>query len=168
MAIEHEIKYVLKASAFVEACMRGCDPARLEQHYLTDECRIRRTTTQAGTEAVFTFKRMTDQGLVEIETDIADADYERLLPTATHGLIKHRTSFDVDDEHWDIDLFEAPNGRFVLAEVEMPDDRDKPNHLPSFVAAHLVLEAGKDKAWANANLSKPGNLEKAVAYVAAR
>ena len=29
MAIEHEIKYVLKASAFVEACMRGCDPACL-------------------------------------------------------------------------------------------------------------------------------------------
>jgi len=161
MAIENELKYILRPEAFKAAMEKG-EVRKIEQHYLGDGLRMRRDTANGETSITFTFKRRVASGLVEIETHISDTDYALLFPTVTHGISKQRISFTSGDEHWDVDLFETSAGSFVMAEVEMPDGQLAPKWIPEFVSENLILPVGTDLEWSNAAMAQPGALEKAA------
>lgn len=159
MPIENEIKYLLRHGAFEEALQRGGPFKAIEQHYVGEGCRVRCTKEAwADAQYEFTFKKMTEDGLVEIPAPISKLDYDRLAGTSSGTIRKRRTSFAIDDVKWDVDLFTTDAGLFVIAEPEMPEGMDAPAALPGFVANHLLLELGRDPIWSNQAMSRPERL----------
>lgn len=142
MPIENEYKYVLRFDPELVA-MLGAG-RRLQQGYVSPDARIRSITDADGTARYwFTFKKWTDEGLVEIEPEITKADFERLWPVTVTRLIKTRYTFD-DGGHWDVDLFgDVDRPYFVLAEVELPEGATEPP-IAQRLAPFLIRAVGKD------------------------
>lgn len=159
LPIENEIKYLLRAEAFDAALEEHGPVVVIEQYYVAENCRVR-SMRQVGLPArrVFTFKKATRSGLVEIETEIGEEDYDLLKEAAIGGISKTRTSFRRGEVEWDVDRFETGNGCFVIAEPEMPLGMDVPTELPSWLTRHLVRELGRDPEWSNQSMSRPGRL----------
>jgi CYTH domain-containing protein len=144
MPIENERKFVLDEDGGLEASLAqapGVVRSRLAQGYLDSPgVRIRSVETGGRTRYVFTFKRPVDGQMVEIETDIDEADFKRLWSVCRETLAKTRYSWADGRFHWDIDFFKTSDGRtyFALAEVEMPEQERQPPEVPARLVGHLV------------------------------
>jgi CYTH domain-containing protein len=128
MPIENERKFVLlDDDGRLEAQLAkepGVVRSVLRQAYLdASGVRIRAIQKADVVRHVFTYKRPVDSQTVEIETDIAAADFERLWKLRRETLSKTRYSWDEGRFHWDVDFFKTDEGQtyFALAEVEMPE-----------------------------------------------
>lgn len=166
MPIENEIKYLLRAEAFEAAIGERGHVVVIEQYYVAENCRVRSTRSEdRPVRHVFTFKKATRSGLVEIETGIDEHDYDLLKESAASGIAKTRTSFQRGEVKWDVDRFETGNGGFVIAEPEMPVGMDAPTEMPAWVTQHLVRELGRDPEWSNQAMSRPGRLAEIATMV---
>jgi len=94
----------------------------------------------------FTFKQNTTNGLVEIETDISEQDFFNLWEHVDRSLTKTRFSKEFGDELWEIDFFKTPVDQtyFIMAECEMPENRDFPINIPDFINQHQVHIVDRD------------------------
>lgn len=157
MPIENEYKYVLRYDDDLPDTTRAY-ASRIRQGYLYPEVRIRMVDLPGvkgapHTTCFFTFKSMTDDGLVELEHEIDLIDFERLWPKTGNRLEKTRFTFLDDDNHWDVDLFGAHDDPyFVLAEVEVAEGRPDPG-ICQRLAAWLIKPVGKDPAFLSYKLS---------------
>jgi CYTH domain-containing protein len=144
MPIENERKFVLDETGGLEpalAELAGVSRRVLRQAYLdASGLRIRAIEAPDSTRYVFSYKRPVGQQTVEIETDIAAVDFERLWTLRRETLRKVRYSWDEGRFHWDVDFFKADEDRtyFTLAEVEMPEEETEPPPLPPRLAEHLI------------------------------
>jgi CYTH domain-containing protein len=144
MPIENERKFVLDENGKLEpslAKLAGVTRRVLRQAYLDSSgLRIRAIEGLGPIRHVFSYKRPIGQQTVEIETDIAAIDFERLWTLRRETLRKVRYSWDEGRFHWDVDFFKADEDRtyFALAEVEMPEEETEPPPLPPWLAAHLI------------------------------
>jgi CYTH domain-containing protein len=149
MPIENERKFVLHDDGALEArlaALPNVERSLLRQAYLdVSGLRIRVIDGKDRPRHIFTFKRLIDGQVVEIETEISPADFKRLWSQRRVTLQKTRYSWADGPFHWDVDFFKSDDGRtyFAQAEVEMPEEHDThaPPPLPQCLASHLLAMA---------------------------
>ena len=175
MPIENERKFVLKDEATLEAALAASDGVTrslLRQSYLdVSGMRIRSIEDAAGLRHVFTYKRLVNGQVVEIETEISRADFDRLSTQCIETLRKVRYAWADGPFHWDVDFFKTDDGRtyFAQAEVEMPEDHETPPPLPPRLAPYLLatVPAG-DQRFASKRLANRVHAEALRTAIVAR
>lgn len=95
-----------------------------------------------------TFKQKANGRQIEIEQELDDRDYSDLFNTRV-GLVYKRRHVIVDGLYeWEIDAYmlhhEDKDPYFILAEVELDENVDSPEHVPSFITDNLLYEVSKD------------------------
>lgn len=144
MPIENERKFVLRDDGKLEgllAARPGVSRNFLRQAYLdAPGLRIRSIEADGRIDHLFTYKRMIDGQVVEIETGLSAIDFARLWTQRIESLQKVRYSWEEGRFHWDIDFFRRDDGStyFAMAEVEMPEEDTEPPPLPACLAGHLL------------------------------
>jgi len=173
MPIENERKFVLgDLSGALEARVAarpGVGRSYLHQAYLdTSGLRIRSIESGNVTKNVFTFKRLVDDQVVEIETEISAVDFRRLWKTRVESLHKARYSWRDGRFLWDVDFFKTDDGRtyFALAEVEMPETETEPPPPPEILAPHVLLLAPRnDPRFTSKRLSDQVHAQRLLASI---
>lgn len=172
MPIENERKFVLRDDGQLEARMAkasGVTRSFLRQGYLdVSGMRIRSVESDGGTRHVFTYKRLIDGQVVEIETEISSLDFERLWSQRRETLQKARYSWTDGPFHWDVDFFKTDDGRtyFAQAEVEMPEQQREPPPLPPNLAGHLLATApAGDPRFTSKRLADRAHAERLLAEI---
>lgn len=172
MPIENERKFVLKDDGGLERRLAewpGVTKSFLRQAYLdVSGMRIRSVEEGGAVRHVFTYKRLVDSQVVEIETEISPVDFERLWSQRRETLQKMRYSWTDGPFHWDVDFFKADDNRtyFTQAEVEMPEEQTEPPPLPSSLASHLLATAPVgDPRFASKRLADRAHAEKLLADI---
>lgn len=163
--VENERKLVLRDAdgALERALDAACPPwtrRAIRQAYLdAPGLRIRRFEGGDGVRHIFSFKRLIGAEMVEIETEINAADFERLWTLRREALEKVRYHLAAGDCGWDVDFFKSA-GRtyFALAEVEMPEGRCEPPPAPAILAPYVVmLVPPGDERFASKKLADPAH-----------
>lgn len=154
MPIEREFKYVLYDPEktlfdFLKNRARW-DMKVLTQSYLSDSTRLRKVSVEADRNTIaketvyFTFKKMVEDELIEIETEIGHYDYNQLMKTVEPGRIVMKTRFEwieSDNITWSVDyLWDRVTMEvyFVICEFETKYDirtAPKPMH---FIEEYLI------------------------------
>jgi CYTH domain-containing protein len=172
MPIENERKFVLHDDGLLESQLARLPNVRrslLRQAYLdVSGIRIRSIDGGGPRRHVFTYKRSVNGQLVEIETEISAADFERLWSDRRETLQKTRYSWDDGPFHWDVDFFKTDDGHtyFAQAEVEMPEDHETPPPLPPCLASHLLAMApAGDQRFTSKRLADRGHAERLLAEI---
>ena len=172
MPIENERKFVLRDDGMLEqqlAHVPGVTKSFLRQAYLdVSGMRIRSLEADGTMRHVFTYKREVAGQVVEIETDISVADFDRLWSQRRETLQKARYSWPDGPFHWDVDFFKTGEGRtyFAQAEVEMPEQDKVPPPLPPLLAGHLLATApAGDQRFTSKRLADPAHAERLLADI---
>lgn len=173
MPIENERKFVLSdLSGALEArigARPGVKRTYLRQAYLdASGLRIRSIESADSTRHIFSYKRLVDDQVVEIETDISSADFARLWKTRREALHKARYSWRDGAFLWDVDFFKTDDDRtyFALAEVEMPETETNPPSPPDILAPHVLLLAPRlDPRFTSKRLADRVHAERLLAEV---
>lgn len=172
MPIENERKFILDEDGKLEprlAQAPGVTHILIRQAYLdAPGLRIRSMQTGGKLAHVFTYKREIDGKVVEIETEIAAPDFERLWTQRRESLRKARYSWPDGRFHWDVDFFKTDDGRtyFAMAEVEMPENDTTPPPLAARLASHFLAEAPhRDPRFTSKRLSDPAFAQKLLADI---
>jgi len=172
MPIENERKFVLENDSALErrlAAAPGVVRSYLRQAYLDGSgLRIRAIDQGGRTRHIFSYKRPVDDQMVEIETEIAAVDFERLWTLTRETLQKVRYSWRDGRFHWDVDFFktEAGGTYFALAEVEMPEAEKTPPPPPAVLAPYVLLLAPRnDPRFTSKRLADRGHAERLLADV---
>lgn len=141
----------------------GAEELNLEQGYLDSKgARIRRTLnrTRGTDKAEFTFKQTVNGKQIEIETEISSSDYFALWQTVNRIVKKTRIVVPTySGDTWEVDFFhtsKAGETYLVMAEVELPEDKQKPDLLPLFISSTLLHEVEYgDKRFNSKELTRP-------------
>jgi len=164
--IENERKFVLRNDVELEkrlAQAPGVTRSLMLQAYLdAPGLRLRAIETAGSMRHIFSYKRPVEGQVVEIETDLDEADFRRLWKTKRESLQKVRYSWPDGRYRWDIDFFKTANGRtyFVLAEVEMPEHQEIPPPVPTSLAPYLLgLASNGDPRFTSKRLADPAHAE---------
>ena len=165
MPIENERKFVLRDpdGGLERALASACPPWRhygIRQAYLdAPGLRIRRFEDVDGVQHIFSFKRPVGAEMVEIETDISAADFQRLWTLRREALEKERYHLAAGHCGWDVDFFKRGGGTyFALAEVEMPEGRVEPPPAPAILAPYIVMLVPRgDERFASKKLADPAH-----------
>lgn len=97
MAIENERKYLLDMSSIDEISINSTTKKQIKQGYLSKRDRIRSVNQNNVISYFFTFKKLVDEKLIEIETLISKEDFEKLWTVAKTKIKKTRYMY----EKWD-------------------------------------------------------------------
>ena len=172
MPIENERKFVLNDDGRLESALARLANVKrslLRQASLdVSGLRIRAIEGAGPRRHVFTYKRAVNGQLVEIETEISAADFERLWSERRETLQKTRYSWDDGAFHWDVDFFKTDDGKtyFAQAEVEMPEDHETPPPLPECLASHLLAVAPVgDQRFTSKRLADRDHAERLLAEI---
>lgn len=172
MPIENERKFVLEDDGALErrlAARPGVTQSYLRQAYLdASGLRIRSIDSAGRRQHIFSYKRPVDDQMVEIETEIAPIDFERLWTLRRETLQKARYSWNEGRFHWDVDFFKTDEGRtyFAMAEVEMPEGDTVPPPPPAVLAPHVLLLAPRsDARFTSKRLADRGHAERLLSDV---
>jgi CYTH domain-containing protein len=189
MAIENELKYVLllknEIGYMTDLELLGTTTVdKITQGYLPGGARIRSIVNKyefgymdhntqewvsPPSNLKFTYKVRVGADLVEIETDLSQADYDRLITVARDTIVKTRITVPDGDLNWEVDFFHDEynaNLYLVMAEVEMPEGVAVPSSIPAFITDHLLYAVDReDRRFDNANLSDPAAVRATVDYI---
>jgi hypothetical protein len=116
----------------------------------------------ARTQHIFTYKHdlVTQPGVLEIETEVSEADFNLGWPDTINRILKTRFMLtpDMGAGVWEVDVFYDKLGRYLaLAEFEVPADAGPPDRLHPLVQNHLIYAVSEgDSRFANRKL---GNRE---------
>jgi CYTH domain-containing protein len=143
---ENEIKFVVRDYAELEALLTPFGWEDIEQGYLNPNNRIRRITYENGTQLFFfTYKQRLPNGHnLEIEARITASEFTEAWDYTLERVIKRRIVIEHGNVKWDIDFYRWSRPYFVLAEVEMPPDMQRPEAILSYLVKHLAYEVPRD------------------------
>ena len=102
-------------------------------------------------------------GNLEFEMKISKETWINAYPETFEKIRKTRYVFPkILDEKWEIDFITDDKGTYaIIAECEMPADRENVNLIPTFVSEHLLKEIKHgNKNWNNRNLGNREVVEK--------
>ena len=172
MPMEHETKFILSRTVTPEQ-VSALPGVRLEQSmnikqlYMDDGVRLRETRPHRSglplPAAKMTYKRRTDLGPVEIETEISDEDFMALAPQADRFLYKDRYVYSEESTGLDLelDILKLPGWPTIMAILEVEHDADEVMRLDmieSMLAKADLLAlrvSPKDKRFSNYKLAEP-------------
>lgn len=143
--VENEVKYILKIDASFD--YTSWDVIAIEQHYLPNSVRIRRSSFMQDSTFTINHKSLGVYG--ELEYDIDVQVFNLLKNQQSLACIK-KTRFSklFGDELWAIDLLATDTNwatYFVLAECEMPKHRQSPLHIPTQVTDNLLFAVPREE-----------------------
>jgi CYTH domain-containing protein len=159
--VENEVKYILKLNYSFN--VENWDAIAIEQHYLPNSVRIRRSSF--GQNSTFTINHKslrTDGAYNELEYDIDSQVFELLKRQQSLAYIKKTRFYKLfGDELWAIDLLVFDphwTTYFVIAECEMPENRIAPLHIPTQIIDNLLLAVPREETslYSNYRLSDLG------------
>jgi len=155
MPIENELKYILPLD-FDAAVLGGWERHDIRQAYLDDGPRIR----QINADYVFTYKKWISQAgeLVEIEQTLSKDDFDLLWSQRIETLEKTRYEKHIGEAEWVVDFLHDSAGRnfVVMAEVELPRYKSRPDIIPDEIASHILYKVNSgDSRFTNKALSDP-------------
>ena len=138
--MENEIKYVVRAYTELETLLTEFGWRDIEQGYLNPNTRVREVTYENRSKRhFFTYKQRLPNGHnLEIETPIDRDQFDEAWPFTEERLRKRRVSIEFHNCDWDIDFYRWSQPYFVLAEVEMPLDMERPNAILPQLQEHVV------------------------------
>lgn len=159
MPAENEIKFVLYFDLTPEMVEDKHWPkVPIKQAYLPDGPRVR----QYADDFIFTYKRWIEAKNrdTEIETDLSQEDFDDLWDECDESMQKDRYLNPQNPEgyEWSIDYLQDENGTvyFVLAEVEMPEGVEEPEHIPDIIKPYIAYRVPKgDFNYSNKKLADP-------------
>lgn len=139
---ENEIKVITSGYAELEALLTRYGWIDIQQGYLTPDNRVRRITYENGErDYFFTYKQRLSNGHnLEIEPAISQQEYDEAWNYTKERVHKRRISIEHDDLKWDIDFYRWSQPYFVVAEVEMPPDMERPHTILPCLQPHLVMQ----------------------------
>ena len=159
--VENEVKYILKIDSKFDTT--GWDATVIEQHYLPNSVRIRRSSFMQDSTSAINYKSFmqdstftmnhkylrSDNSYNELEYDI-DVQVFNLLKRqqSLASIKKTRFSKLFGDELWAIDLLATDANwaiYFVLAECEMPENRQSPLHIPTQITDNLLFAVPREE-----------------------
>jgi CYTH domain-containing protein len=159
--VENEVKYILKIDAKFDTT--GWDAIAIEQHYLPNSVRIRRSSFMQDSTFTINYKSFmqdstftmnhkslrSDNSYNELEYDIDVQVFNLLKRQQSLASIK-KTRFTklFGDELWAIDLLAtgpAWTTYFVLAECEMPENRESPLRIPMQITDNLLFAVPREE-----------------------
>ncbi|HPF78706.1 MAG TPA: hypothetical protein PLF01_05360 [Alphaproteobacteria bacterium] len=151
--IENELKFVL-APEFNETALSGWKRTELKQGYHEDGYRYR------NEDGHFTINKKTwsaeDNAQHETEGEITEEEFSSKWDESDIRLNKVRYKKMIGDEEWVVDFFKADCGStyFIMAEVEMPEGREAPLHMPDIIKDNIIYSPAKDdKDFTSINLA---------------
>ena len=152
MPIENERKYLLDMSSIDEISTNSIAKKQIKQGYLSKSARIRSTNQDNVISYFFTFKKLVDKKLVEIETLISKKDFEKLWTVAKFKIKKIRYLY----EKWEIDFFYKKKKLYLaMAEIEMAEDEDEPKTIPKLIKKYIIYNVPRNNVnFCNINLTK--------------
>ncbi len=169
MPTEHEYKYLLDRSEETVRRIEGSSVSRtyIEQAYLASgsglSVRIRHAKKNSHSTWTLTIKQDVGRRVVEIETELDPRDAKDLWKKCKSHIRKVRHHLhDTKGRLWEVDVFLTESGASkdpicycVMAEIELPENADRPDDPPDFIREHLVHEVSLgDKRFANKRLWK--------------
>ena len=159
--VENEVKYILKIDSKFDTT--GWDVVAIEQHYLPNSVRIRRSSFMQDSTFTINYKSFMQDSTFTInyKSIRADNSYDELeydIDVCVFNLLKRqqslvqikKTRFSklFGDELWAIDLLATGTywaTYFVLAECEMPENRQSPLHIPTQITDNLLFAVPREE-----------------------
>lgn len=152
MPIENERKYLLNINSLDEISNISSTKLEIKQGYLSKRARIRQVK-DGITSFYFTYKKLIDNNLIEIEKLISTKDFYALWKSISKKYKLEKVRYKIDQ--WEIDYF-YNNGKvyFAMAEIELPENQEEPTAIPDFIKKHVIHNVAKhDIRFCNANLT---------------
>jgi CYTH domain-containing protein len=146
--VENEVKYILKIDPSFD--VTGWDAIAIEQHYLPNSVRIRRSSFMQDSTFTINHKSLRSDGAYnELEYDISIDVFNLLKRQQSLAQVKKtRFTKQFGDELWAIDLLAtgpAWTSYFVIAECEMPENRISPLTIPLQVTNNLLFSVPREE-----------------------
>lgn len=152
MPLENERKYVLHPT--IESELKDVEVYhKISQGYIQNsargvQVRFRKIKTyndgnKIETKRIFTLKsKNSDFTSTEVECDLSKEDFDAVWPKVHQRLKKTRYKIEDNGLIWEVDVFHGPDDRnyFWMAEVELPDHQEWPNHVPNFIKNNLLYK----------------------------
>jgi CYTH domain-containing protein len=144
--VENEIKIIASGYVELEALLTPSGWVDIQQGYLTADNRVRRITYENGEiDYFFTYKQRLPNGHnLEIEPAITQREFEEAWEYTQERLNKRRVSVEHDNLKWDVDFYRWSQPYFVVAEVEMPPDMQRPPTMLPCLKKHIVYEVPRN------------------------
>ena len=144
--MENEIKIIASGYAELEALLTPLGWVDIQQGYLTPDNRVRRITYENGEQDYFfTYKQRLPNGHnLEIEPAIKEHEFAEAWEYTKERLHKRRVSVEHDNLKWDVDFYRWSQPYFVVAEVEMPPDMQRPPSILPCLQNHILLEVPRE------------------------
>lgn len=159
--VENGVKYVLKIDAKFDTT--DWDVIAIEQHYLPNSVRIRRSSFMQDSEFTINHKSLrNDETSNELEYDISVEVFSLLKRQQSLAQVKKtRFSKRFNDELWTIDLLATDANwttYFIIAKCEMPENRIAPLHIPAQITDNLLFAVPREETilYSNYRLSDVG------------
>jgi len=159
--VENEVKYILKIDASFDTT--SWDAIAIEQHYLPNSVRIRRSSFMQDSTFTINYKSFiqdstftichktlrSDNSYNELEYDI-DVQVFNLLKRqqSLASIKKTRFTRQFGDELWAVDLLATGptwTTYFVIAECEMPENRIAPLSIPTQITNNLLFAVPREE-----------------------
>ncbi len=137
--VENEVKYILKIDPSFD--VTGWDAIAIEQHYLPNSVRIRRSSFMQ--DSTFTINHKSLQYDIDVQVFNLLKQQQSLAQVK-----KTRFTKQFGDELWAIDLLAtgpAWTSYFVIAECEMPENRIAPLAIPLQVTNNLLFSVPREE-----------------------
>ena len=144
--MENEIKFALRGYVELESLLTPFGWEDITQGYLNPNNRVRQIIYPTGRrECLHTFKQRLPNGHnLEIESRITAEQYDEAWEFTVERVTKRRIPIEYGDLVWDIDFYRWSYPWFVLAEVEMPPNMERPETIPPQLQEYLVYEVPRD------------------------
>ena len=164
--LEIERKYIIARPAAEQlSAISGVSRTEIVQTYLSvPENGARRRVRKRGTAEAgytYTYTEKTDVSFgerIEIEKEITEAEYERLLEESSPDrppVEKERYVFDYDGQLFELDVYPF-SSEYASLEIEL-DSIDTPVRLPDFLT--VLRDVTGDKRYNNSTLAKTRSIE---------
>lgn len=136
---ENEKKYVIKKNLEYQL---KCKYIKIQQGYLIASRGISLRLRQINKKHYITFKFTIKERVIEIENKISKRDFKDLWVFCLNKLEKHRYLLNYKKDLWEIDFFKDFNNKtyFAMAEIEMPEGKQKPDFIPKIIKDNLLYE----------------------------
>jgi CYTH domain-containing protein len=144
--VENETKIIANGYMTLENTLSPFGWHDLAQGYLTPHNRVRSIISpDFDQQFYFTYKQRVANGHnLEIEAVISAAAFHEAWDYTQERLTKRRVSMMHRDLRWDVDFYRWSQPYFVVAEVEMPPDMQRPEAMLPYLVPHIVYEVPRD------------------------
>jgi CYTH domain-containing protein len=155
MPIENERKYLLNIDSLEEISNLSSKKINIKQGYLSKKARIRKKCYSYSSDVFyyFTYKKLIDNNLIEIETKISAKDFLVLWESINKKHKIEKIRYKIDE--WEIDYFYDDKKVYLaMAEIELPENQEEPEIIPDFIKKYVIHSVAKhDIRFCNANLT---------------